>query len=276
MTSSILKIVPAAILVAALLSAQQPATPTAKPHAQPAVEQPAPAAAKTAAASPAPAAEAKSWRAGVKFSGQLLNMFNQSQLDTFDSIPWKFTSANTTDISNHLGFGLTAAYDISSRVSLNVDILYRRAGYRSGLEITEGEDDEDTDEDDRKFTTGFEQTKVDYWDLPFTLRLHDGPATDRVRGFLELGGTLRHAASVRTYSETGSPGVVSVVDTTPVKVSNPNTFGGTVGAGWDWRTVRGINFVPQLRYTYWMKPAFNSPTTRSARSQIEILIGITF
>jgi hypothetical protein len=31
-----------------------------------------------------------------------------------------------------------------------------------------------------------------------------------------------------------------------------------------------------LRYTYWMKPVFNSPTTRSARSQIEILVGITF
>ncbi len=268
MTSSILKIVPAAILVVALSPAQQPAAPAAQPAP--------PVAVQSAATQPVPAVEVGRWRAGAKFSGQLLNLFEESRLNTFNSIPWKFTSANTTDISNHLGFGLTAAYDITSRVSLNVDVLYRRAGYRSGLEITEGVDNEDTVADDRKFTTGFEQTKVDYWDLPFTLRFHDGPASSRVRAFFELGGTLRRAASVRTYTETGKPGVTSVVDTTPAKVSNSNTFGGTAGAGWDWRTARGIHLVPQMRYTYWVKPVFNTPTTRSARSQIEFLIGITF
>ncbi len=260
MTSSIFNTVPAAILMAAMSLAQQPAAPPAQP----------------ATAQPAPAVEVRNWRAGVKFSGQLLNLFNESRLDTFDSIPWKYTSANTTDISNHLGFGLTAAYDMSSRVSLNLDVLYRRAGFRSGLEITEGVDNPDTTVDERKFTTGFEQTKVDYWDLPVTLRIHDGPATNRVRAFFELGGTLRRTASVRTYTETGRPGVTSVVSTSPAKVSNPNTLGGTVGAGWDWRTARGVHFVPQMRYTYWLKPVFNMPTTRSARSQIEFLIGITF
>ncbi len=262
MTSTVLRLVPAALLVAALSQAQQP-PPAANPAAP-------------AAAQSAPAAEAKGWRAGVKFSGQFLDLFDESSLTTFDSIPWRYTSAQTTDISNRLGFGLTLGYDIASRVSLNLDLLYRRAGFRTGLEIYDGQDDLDTDADERKITSGFEQTKVDYWDLPFTLRIHDGPATKRVRGFFELGAALRRAASVRTYAELAEPGQPGVVNTTAAKASNQNTLGGVVGAGWDWRTTKGVNIVPQVRYTHWMNPVFDTTRTRSARGQIEFMLGITF
>ena len=281
MTSRILNILGAALVAAALSPAQQPATPTAAkpaaatkdpappPAAAPAVEQP-----KDLVATPV--GPVKRWRAGGKFSGQFLGLFEESEVTTFDSIPWKYTTANTTDISNRLSFGLTFAYDITSRVSLNVDVLYRRAGFRSGLEISEGQDDLDTDADERKITSGFQQTKVDYWDLPFTMRVHDGPATRRVRGFVEFGGALRKATSVRTYTELKEPGKTGVVDTTPTPLTNSNVFGGVAGAGWDWRTSRGVNIVPQMRYTYWMKPVFDTTRTRSSRSQIEFLLGITF
>jgi hypothetical protein len=266
LTSIAYKLVPAALLAAMLLPAQQPAGAAA----------PAQAAAQPAAAQPASEPEVKNWRAGVKFSGQFLDLFDESSLSTFDSIPWRYTSSATTDISNRLGFGLTFAYDISSRVSLNLDVLYRRAGYRSGLEISEGQDNLDTSQDERKITSGFEQTKADYWDLPFTLRFHDGPASRRVRGFFEVGGALRHVTSVRTYTELEQPGKGGTVDTTAAKPANSNVLGAVAGAGWDWRTSKGINVVPQVRYTYWMNPVFDSIRTRSSRSQIEFLLGITF
>jgi hypothetical protein len=250
------------MLAAMMLPAQQPAG--------------APAPAQPAAAQPAPEPELKRWRAGVKFSGQFLDLFDEGSLKTFDSIPWKFTSSATTDISNRLGFGLTFAYDLTSRASLNLDVLYRRAGFRTGLEITEGRDNPETSADERKITSGFEQTKADYWDLPFTLRIHDGPSSRRVRGFVEVGGALRHATSVRTYAELEQPGKPGTVDTTPAKLANGNVVGGIAGAGWDWRTSKGVNFVPQVRYTYWMKPVFDTARTRSARSQIEFMLGITF
>ena len=266
MTSIAHKLVPAALLAAMLLPAQQPSGAAA----------PAQAAAQPAAVQAAPEPEVKNWRAGVRFSGQFLDLFDESSLNTFDSIPWKYTSSATTDISNRLGFGVTFGYDITSRVSLNLDVLYRRAGYRSGLEITEGEDDLDTTEDERKISSGFEQTKADYWDLPFTMRIHDGVAAKRVRGFIEVGGALRHATSIRTYTELEQPGQTGTVDTTAAKPANANVLGAVVGAGWDWRTSKGINIVPQVRYTYWMKPVFDSIRTRSSRNQIEFLLGISF
>lgn len=266
MTSIVYKLLPAALLAAMMLPAQQPSGAAAAPAAP----------AKPAAAPAVSEAEQKSWRAGVKFSGQFLDMFEETSLTTFDSIPWRNTSSATTDISNRLGFGLTLGYDITSRVSLNLDVLYRRAGYRSGLEITEGQDNLDTTEDERKITSGFEQTKADYWDLPFTLRIHDGPSSRRVRGFVEIGGALRHATSIRTYTELEQPGKPGTVDATPAKPANGNVVGGVAGAGWDWRTSKGLNVVPQVRYTYWMKPAFDTARTRSARSQIEFMLGFTF
>lgn len=263
MTSKVLKIVPAAMLVATLALAQQPAQPQATPAAP-------------AATQPSTPVEVRNWRAGVKLSAGFLSFFDESQLNTFNSTTWKYSYAATTDISNHLGFGMTFGYDVSSRVTLNVDALYRRAGFRSGLDITEGEDNEDTDEDERKYTSGFLQTKLDYWDVPVTLRIHDGPAARRVRGFIEAGVVLRHAASVRSYSEMAEPGETAVVDTTPGKISHPNTLGGVIGAGWDWRTNRQVHFVPQLRYTHWAKPVLDTSSARSARGQIEFLLGITF
>jgi hypothetical protein len=268
LTSIAYKLVPAALLAAMLLPAQQPSGAAAPAPAQAAVQPP--------AAKPAPEPEVKNWRAGVRFSGQFLDLFNESSLNTFDSIPWKYTSSATTDISNRLGFGLTFAYDIASRVSLNLDVLYRRAGFRSGLAVTEGEDDLETIEDERKITSGFEQTKADYWDLPFTLRIHDGAATKRVRGFIEVGGALRHATSIRTYTEIEQPGQTGTVDTAAAKAANANVLGAVAGAGWDWRMSKGINIVPQVRYTYWMNPVFDSIRTRSSRSQIEFLLGISF
>jgi hypothetical protein len=72
------------------------------------------------------------------------------------------------------------------------------------------------------------------------------------------------------------PGKLAVVDTTPAKVSNPTTLGGVIGAGWDWRTDKLVHFVPQLRYTHWAQPVFNTSRARSARGQIEFMLGITF
>jgi len=250
------------MLAAALALAQQPAQPQAAPAAP--------------AAQPEAKIEVRGWRAGVNVSAGFLKLFEDSALDTFDSKTWKYSSVATTDISNHLGFGLTFALDITSRVSLNVDALYRRAGFRSGLDITEGLDDDNTEADERKYTTGFEQTKLDYWDVPVTMRIHDGPATRRVRGFIEAGAVLRHAANVRTYSERSEPGRAPVVETTPAVVSHTNTLGGVVGAGWDWRTGKMVHFVPQLRYTHWAKPVFDTGGARSARGQIEFMLGITF
>ncbi|MBA3974164.1 MAG: hypothetical protein C0504_08115 [Candidatus Solibacter sp.] len=266
MTSIAYKLVPAALLAAMLLPAQQPAGAAA----------PAQAGAQPAAARPAPEPEVKRWRAGVKFSGQFLNLFDEMSLKTFDSIPWKHTSSATTDISNRLGFGLSFAAGVTSRVSLNIDAIYRRAGFRSGLEITEGRDDPGTIADDRNITSGFEQTKADYWDLPFTLRMHDGPPSRRVRGFVEIGGALRHATSIRTYAELETPGKPGTVDATPARPANSNVLGAVAGAGWDWRTAKGVNVVPQVRYTYWMKPVFDTVRTRSSRSQIEFMLGFTF
>lgn len=264
MISTILKTLPAATLVASLALAQAPA---AQPPAAPA------ASGRQQAQAPV---EVKRWGGGVKFSSGFLGFFDETQLNTFDSRTWRYASAATTDISNRLGFGLTFGYGLTSRVSLNVDALYRRAGFRSGLDITEGQDDENTTADDRKYTSGFDQTKLDYWDVPLTLRVHDGPTSRRVRGFVEAGVVLRHATSVRTYIEVAEPGQTPVVDTTAAKVSNPNTLGGVVGAGWDWRTNRQIHFVPQLRYTHWAKPVFDTGSARSSRNQIEFLLGITF
>ncbi|HNY39503.1 MAG TPA: hypothetical protein PKJ41_03880, partial [Bryobacteraceae bacterium] len=90
MTSKVVKIVPAAMLVATLALAQQPAQPQAAPAAP-------------GAAQPSTPVEVRNWRAGVKLSTGFLSFFDESQLNTFDSTTWKYSYAATTDISNHLG-----------------------------------------------------------------------------------------------------------------------------------------------------------------------------
>jgi len=61
----------------------------------------------------------------------------------------------------------------------------------------------------------------------------------------------------------------------PASPTNKTVIGAVAGAGYQFRGGRHARFTPQIRFTRWTKPTFDSGFARSQRNQIEFLIGIT-
>ena len=54
------------------------------------------------------------------------------------------------------------------------------------------------------------------------------------------------------------------------------SLGAVVGVGFQLIDDVGVRVVPGVRFTRWFSNAFDSPPTRSAKSQLEATIALTF
>lgn len=207
---------------------------------------------------------------GARVSVLFNDLMNTETLTHSTSAPVLKTTTQTTSTSNQLGAGGTLELALLDRLSLAAEILYRKAGYKSSLEIVEGSDNPKT-------TRNFERTRADFWDLPVTLRLYDAPRQERrSRAFLDLGFAVRRLSNIRTFAEFLQPDNTSSQNEAPARPRHTSLPGVVLGGGFQLVTSSPVKVVPQIRLTRWLGSTFDAPPTQSRRNQFEFVLGIAF
>ena len=216
-------------------------------------------------------------RIGATVSLLPFNVLPNEEYHTTTSVPVSSTVVASESTSPPAGGGVSIEIPIRGRFAFQTGFLFRSASYTAGTESVTGEDDDDTEEDDRVFTSSIERTRAQYWDVPLILRVYDSAdRAKRFRAFFQTGAAIRRAANIETVREaTASDGSVTR-DTTPASARNRTIYGGVIGAGMQFATTGRLALVPELRYTRWTSPTFDSGPTRSTRNQLEVLFSITF
>lgn len=207
---------------------------------------------------------------GARLSILFNDLMNTETLSSSTSEPvFQLTNA-TTSTSNQLGAGGAFEFALLDRLSIALELLYRKAGYKSNLETSLGEADP-------VVTRKFERTRTDYWDFPLVLRFYDASRSERPsRTFLEAGLAVRRVTHIRTFSEVLLPDKTSTISEAPAVPRNSTLPGVVLGGGFQLAGSSPVKVIPQIRYTRWLGNTFNSPPTLSRRNQFELLLGIAF
>ena len=207
---------------------------------------------------------------GARVSILFNDLMNSETLSSSTSTPVVSRTNATTSTSNQLGAGATFEFALLDRLSLALDILYRKAGYKSVLEIVEGSENVTV-------TQTFERTRATYWDVPLVLRIYDAPRQEkRSRAFLDVGVAYRRLSNIRTFSEFLLPDNTSAQSQTPVTPRHSTLPGVVLGGGFQLVGASAVKVVPQIRFTRWLGSTFDAPPTQSRRNQFELLFGIAF
>ncbi|MFN7997953.1 MAG: outer membrane beta-barrel protein [Bryobacteraceae bacterium] len=182
------------------------------------------------------------------------------------------TSYSSTAASQRIGYGGTAQLAISKHMAVSVSALLRRIGYTSDTTdtITNGTLSSQT--------STHEDTRARLIDIPFLLRYYNrGRHTAGPRWFVEGGGALRKISGIRTsISSTDASGTLSCCTSTPAVPANRNPMGVVAGLGMQLIDDVGIHVVPEVRYTRWFNPTFDTLTAHSQRNQVEVGLTLSF
>lgn len=187
------------------------------------------------------------------------------------------TTADRKD-SQRIGYGVMAQLALTGHLALSAGGFRRRFGYEYTSDVYTGLQDPNSLTDTRTHTVTNENTSGWYLDLPATVRYY---TKDRLapgpRAFLELGGVMRRVSNIRTAIDTTiDEGTTSCCVTTPITPAHRSAKGAVAGFGMQFIDPFGIRVVPEVRYTRWMQPTFDSVTTITGRNQVEAMISFTF
>ncbi len=123
-----------------------------------------------------------------------------------------------------------------------------------------------------------EDTRASLIDVPLTVRYYTrdrhepGP-----RMFVEAGGAWRDTRDIRTsMSTTNAQSQTTCCTFTPSEPRYSTAPGVVMGAGIMLIDAFGIHFAPEVQYTRWMKPIYESLTTDTRRNEISAGFTIGF
>jgi hypothetical protein len=182
--------------------------------------------------------------------------------------------------SSHSGKRILAAlgeYRLTDHISIAVEFTRHQAEYTQVTQIRSGKTDPNSSTDKRQVTTVTQDTRANYWEMPFLARYYN--VTNRYklsRGFVTGGLTYRHIGNIRTSNATQNADGSTAYDETPAATDRTNQLGFVAGIGARFLDEFKINAMPEVRYTRWFGETFHGPSYRSATNQIEIGLSVTF
>jgi hypothetical protein len=157
-------------------------------------------------------------------------------------------------------FGLSGEFHLIKHFSLEIDGLYKRAGFASSTPFN---------------TLGnlaYENTNLNVWEFPALIKTNI--KLGRFQPFVDVGASLRHISTVR--QTTLLPGISNgIITDNSNALHNRNSFGGVAGFGITFKKGR-FNLSPEARYTRWANQSFTAPGLRTNLDQGDILLGVTF
>ena len=188
--------------------------------------------------------------------------------------------ATSTDASSRIGYGVTAQVAITDHFAVAIGGYLRRMGYDLSTTLTT---------DTTTFINGVssttttttstdENTRTRLLDIPIALRFYGkGRHTPGARWFVEGGGAWRDVRKVSTsLSSTDNAGTVTCCNNTAAQPAHRNARGFLGGAGAQFIDPFGIRVIPEVRYTRWVSPIFDTPATHMQRNQVEATLTLSF
>lgn len=197
-----------------------------------------------------------------------------SSVESTAADPPTTTSTEVSGEGLRLFAGPTFEYVVTHDLTIGADFLYRRAGYDSAVQLSYQETD-DTDAD--VIFQEFQETRLNYFDLPVVARFFPGRMDPKGSRPYVLGGVaLRFASGVSTTTEVVDEEGIVDTNKTPIDLANSASFGGVVGAGIRLVDDVGIKIDLEGRYTRWAQSVIQTGAANSNQNQLEFLFGISF
>lgn len=170
--------------------------------------------------------------------------------------------------------GGSVRYDVGERFGFGADLLSRRGGYDTFINLSE-QVTEDENGDLLHATT--EQTRANLIDIPILGRYYFKPRSeDGARPFVTGGLAMRFATGSSSTSEVTDNAGVTDTDLTPVGPANDVVAGVVLGAGVRAKDDVGVKVDIELRLTRWLNPVFQSGPANSNDNQAEAMVSFTF
>ncbi len=210
-------------------------------------------------------------RGGVLLTG-LVNNANSTQATSTTNPP---TIATTTvdPQSWRATIGGTVRYDLTEKIDIGADILFRRAGYDTSINLYEQDDGEIGD----LIQGQAEQTRADIWDVPILARYYTkARSSEGSRPFFTGGVAFRGVGNVRSVSEITDDDLVKDTDNSPIGPAHDFAAGAVLGAGVQLRDDVGLKVDFEVRLTRWFQRNLMSGPANSRQNQAEFVFGITF
>lgn len=170
--------------------------------------------------------------------------------------------------------GGSVRYDAGERFGLGADIVYRRGGYDTFINLYE----QVTEDDDGDLLhSQFEETRANLIDVPILGRYYFKPRSeDGARPFVTGGMAMRFATGLTSTSEVTDNTGVTDTDLTPVGPENDVVAGIVLGAGVRAKDDMGVKVDIEFRLTRWLSPVFQSGPANSNDNQAEAMVSFTF
>lgn len=194
---------------------------------------------------------------GFKVGVPVTDMFSASNTSVFNSgIPG---SSYTSGVPRYT-FGLTGEFRLPKQLHLEVDGLYKRAGFANSGPFAGTTD------------LFHQSTSLNVWEVPVLIKRNI--TIGKVRPFVDVGASWRHISGLTQYASI--PGVSGVqISQNSSAFHNRNSFGGVAGVGLAIK--KGpVTFSPEIRYTRWANESFQATGLRTNLDQGDVLLGITF
>ena len=158
--------------------------------------------------------------------------------------------------------GPTVQFHFPSRLTLEIDGLYRRLGYQY-QQITP--------------TIVFRSTVANSWEFPALLKFDVLPGP--IRPFVGAGASFRHISGIEEVQRTVSAGgLIAANFNNAPEFNKRNDIGLVLGGGVTFK-FGWVRISPEFRYTRWGSEAFRDPVRgllNSNRNQGDFLLGLTF
>jgi hypothetical protein len=194
---------------------------------------------------------------GFKVGIPVTGMFSASNTDFFNSsIPG---SSYTAAVPRYT-FGLTGEFRLPKHLRLEVDGLYKRAGFANSGTFAGTSD------------TFYQSTGLNVWEVPVLIKKNI--TIGKVRPFVDIGASLRHIAGIAQYAAIPGAGGVQISQNSPA-FHNRNSYGGVAGIGMAFK-MGLVTLSPEIRYTRWANESFRADGLRTNLDQGDVLLGITF
>ena len=202
------------------------------------------------------------------------NVTNTSTVSTV------YETKGDSGVSQRIGYGGTAQVALTDHIAVAVGAILRRIGYQftTTVSTTKTTLVSGVVTPTTTTTSSHEDTRGRLIDIPAVVRYYGrGRYTRGVHWFLEGGGSLREAISIRSsLSTTDSTGAVTCCNNMAAMPAHKNAHGLVAGAGIVLIDSVGIRVIPEVRYTRWMNPIFDAFTTHTQHNELSAGLTLSF
>jgi outer membrane protein with beta-barrel domain len=190
------------------------------------------------------------------------------------------TAYSSTAASERIGYGVTAQVAITDHFAAAIQALYRRFGFTLDTTITTTATTavNGVVSTNSSSTSTHQDTRAAIIDIPAMLRYYNrGRHTPGPRWFVEGGGAFRDVISIRSSdSSTDVNGNLTCCTNAVVAPTNRTAKGMTAGGGFQFIDDFGIHVMPEVRYTRWLDPVFDSFSTNTQKNEVAAGLSLSF